>query len=282
MKSAKEFFRLAHLAPGLALLFLGASLAFAQVDAGTILGTVKDPSGAVIPGATATLTNQGTGLKLTTTTNAQGDYTFTPIRIGTYTVTAQFRGFQQAAHPNVIVQVQQQVVVNLTLAPGSVTQTVQVTAAPPQLQTQNASTGQVVGQREVNNLPLNGRNYTFLAQLAAGVNGVPPTGRGLQASGTFITNGTPSSENNYILDGIDNNNDSVDFLNGASYAIKPPVDAIQEFKIQTSDFSAQFGRAGGAVLNATTKSGTNQFHGDAWEFLRNSSFDAANFFENAS
>lgn len=266
----------------LCLLLAGAGLGFGQVDAGTILGTVRDPSGAVIPGATATLTNQGTGLKLTATTDTQGGYTFTPIRIGTYTVTAQYKGFQQAVHSNVTVQVQQQVVVNFTLAPGSVTQTVQVTAAPPQLQTQNASTGQVVGQREVNNLPLNGRNYTFLAQLAAGVNGVPPTGRGLEASGTFITNGTPSSENNYILDGIDNNNDSVDFLNGASYAIKPPVDAIQEFKIQTSDFSAQFGRAGGAVLNATTKSGTNQFHGDAWEFLRNSSFDAANFFENSS
>ncbi|MGH9398094.1 MAG: TonB-dependent receptor domain-containing protein [Terriglobia bacterium] len=283
MKSAKEFSRLARLMPGLlALLLLGASLAFAQVDAGTILGTVKDQTGASIPGASVTLTNEGTSLSVSTVTNGDGSYTFTPIKIGTYSVSAGFRGFQKSTHVHVIVNVQQQVVVSFTLQPGQATQTVTVTAAPPQLQTQNASTGQVVGQHEVNNLPLNGRNYTFLAQLAAGVNGVSPTGRGLEATGTFIANGVPSSENNYILDGIDNNNDSVDFLNGASYAIKPPVDAISEFKIQTSDFSAEFGRAGGAVLNATTKSGTNQLHGDAWEFLRNSGLDAANFFENAS
>ncbi|MDE3178892.1 MAG: TonB-dependent receptor [Acidobacteriota bacterium] len=283
MKSAKEFSRFARLMPVLlVLLLLVANGALAQVDAGTILGTVKDQTGAVVPGVKVTLTNEGTGLSFSTVTNSGGSYTFTPIKIGTYTVSAGFRGFQKFTQVHVIVNVQQQVVVSFTLQPGATTQTVTVTAAPPQLQTQNASTGQVVGQREVNALPLNGRNYTFLAQLAAGVNGVSPTGRGLEASGTFIANGIPSSENNYILDGIDNNNDSVDFLNGASYAIKPPVDAIAEFKIQTSDFSAEFGRAGGAVLNATTKSGSNQLHGDAWEFLRNSGLDAANFFENAS
>lgn len=141
--------------------------------------------------------------------------------------------------------------------------------------------GQVVGQQAINDLPLNGRNYTFLAQLSAGVTQEAPTGRGLEASGTFVANGLSSSNNDYILDGIDNNNDSVDFLNGASYAIKPPVDALQEFKVQTSNFSAEFGRAGGAVLNAAIKSGTNQLHGDAWEFVRNDKFDAANFFENA-
>jgi hypothetical protein len=261
---------------------LGVSSAVAQVDTGTVLGAVKDQSGGVIPGAIVTLINQGTGLRLSTKTDSNGGYVFTPIRIGTYTVQAQFRGFQQSVHRDVVVQVTQQVVVNFSLVPGAVTQTVQVTAAPPQLQTQNASVGQVVSQREINNMPLNGRNYTFLAQLSAGVTSEPPTGRGLEENGSFTANGNDAAENDYILDGIDNNNDSVDFLNGAAYAILPPVDAIAEFKVQTSDYSAQFGRAAGGVINATTKSGTNQLHGDAWEFLRNSGVDAANFFENAA
>ena len=171
--------------------------------------------------------------------------------------------------------------VDFTLVPGAVTQTVEVIGAPPQLQTTNASVGQVADTRQINDLPLNGRNYTFLAQLAAGVTQEAPTGRGMEATGSFAANGLSTANNDYILDGIDNNNDSVDFLNGASYAVKPPVDAIQEFKIQTSNFSAEFGRAGGAVLNATIKSGTNQVHGALWEFVRNDKFDAANFFENA-
>lgn len=259
----------------------GAAPAYAQVDTGAIVGTVRDQSGAVIPHVKVTLLNQGTSLALSTVSDASGSYTFAPVRIGTYTITAEYQGFQKATHADVAVSVQQQVQVDFTLQPGQVTETVTVTSAPPLLQTQNAAIGQVVGAQEVNDLPLNGRNYTFLAQLAAGVSQEAPTGRGLEGSGTFVANGLSSSNNDYILDGIDNNNDSVDFLNGASYAIKPPVDAIQEFKVQTSNFSAEFGRAGGAVLNATIKSGTNHLHGDAWEFLRNDAFDAANFFENS-
>jgi hypothetical protein len=283
MKPNQKFSRVASLVAGLcAAILLGANPAMAQVDTGAILGTVKDESGAVVPGANVTLTNEGTALSLKATANSSGNYIFTPIKIGTYTVTAAYRGFQKSSRVQVRVNVQQQVVVDFTLKPGAVTQTVTVTTAPPQLQTQNASTGQLVGAREVNNLPLNGRNYTFLAQLAAGVNAEEPSGRGLAGSGSFVANGVPPTENDYILDGIDNNNDSVDFLNGASYAVRPPVDAIAEFKVQTSDFGAQFGRAGGAVLNAQIKSGTNQLHGDVWEFLRNSGLDSANFFENAS
>jgi hypothetical protein len=171
--------------------------------------------------------------------------------------------------------------VDFTLVPGAVTETIEVTAAVPLLETQNGSVGQVADTRQINDLPLNGRNYTFLAQLAAGVTQEPPTGRGMEATGSFAANGLSTANNDYILDGIDNNNDSVDFLNGASYAVKPPVDAIQEFKVQTSNFSAEFGRAGGAILNATIKSGTNQLHGALWEFVRNDKFDAANFFENS-
>jgi hypothetical protein len=260
----------------------GVQAGLAQVDAGALEGTVKDTSGAVIPGAKVTLTNKGTSFSISTTTNAEGFYIFTPIRIGAYDVTVEYAGFQKATHTQIQVNVQQTVVVDFTLRPGQITQTVEVNAAPPQLQTQNASVGQVVGAREVNDLPLNGRNYTFLAQLAAGVTAEVPSGRGLASNGSFTANGLSPDENDYLLDGIDNNNDSVDFLNGAAYAVRPPIDALSEFKVQTSDFSAEFGRAGGAVLNATIKSGTNQFHGDAWEFLRNSGLDAANFFENAS
>ncbi len=151
----------------------------------------------------------------------------------------------------------------------------------PVLETQDASVGQVVDSRSVNNLPLNGRNFTFLAQLSAGVNTPQADTRGNAASGAFSANGNRPAQNNYLLDGIDNNSDTVDFLNGTNFVVLPPVDAIEEFKVQTSDFSAEFGRSGAAVLNATIKSGTNSFHGAVWEFFRNDKLDAADFFENA-
>jgi hypothetical protein len=173
------------------------------------------------------------------------------------------------------------VVANFTLKPGAVTETVEVASTVPVLETQDASVGQVVDSRNVNNLPLNGRNFTFLAQLAAGVNTPQADTRGNAASGAFSANGNRPAQNNYLLDGIDNNSDTVDFLNGTNFVVLPPVDAIEEFKVQTSDFSAEFGRSGAAVLNATIKSGTNSFHGDVWEFFRNDHLDAADFFENA-
>ena len=264
-----------------ALALIVSDPAAAQVDTGTISGTVRDQSAAVIPSAKVVLTNEGTSFTLSTATSGDGSYIFTPLKIGNYAVVVEAPGFQKTSHPHIAVDVQQQVVVDFTLVPGAVTETVEVIGAPPQLQTTNASVGQVADTRQINDLPLNGRNYTFLAQLAAGVTQEAPTGRGMEATGSFAANGLSTANNDYILDGIDNNNDSVDFLNGASYAVKPPVDAIQEFKIQTSNFSAEFGRAGGAVLNATIKSGTNQVHGALWEFVRNDKFDAANFFENA-
>src|SRR5213075_2622342 len=158
-------------------------------------------------------------------------------------------------------------------------ETIEVTGAAPLLQTQDASVGQVVNTRNVDNLPLNGRNFTFLAQLAAGVNSPQADTRGNAASGAFAANGLRPAQNNYMLDGIDNNSDTVDFLNGTNFVILPPVDAIQEFKVQTTGFSAEFGRSGAAVLNATIKSGTNDFHGSVWEFFRNDKMDAADFFE---
>ncbi len=273
---------------GLILLFgatvltlLASSLASAQVDTGAILGTIEDPSGAVVPGAQVTIIDNGTGLTVSTTTSSLGSYIFTPVKIGTYTVTAQATGFEKTSQSNIVVHVQAQVKVDLTLHPGRVTTTVQVTNAPPELQTQDASTGEVVSGRLVNNLPLISRNYTFLAQLSAGVTANATSGGGrFNATGGIVSNGLGAELNNYILDGVDNNDDEVDFLAGTAYVNLTPPDAIQEFKTQTSDFSAEFGRAGGAVINATTKSGTNHLHGDLWEYVQNDDLNAASWGSN--
>src|SRR5438094_4439287 len=264
----------------LLLLFLCAPPLHAQVDTGTILGTVTDASGAAISGAKVTLTNEGTSAALSTTTAPDGSYKFTPVKIGSYKLTTSFQGFQTITQTNVVVNVGTDVVINFNLKPGAVSQTVEVEATVPVLQTQNASVGQVVDSRSVNDLPLNGRNFTFLAQLSAGVNTPQADTRGNAANGAFAANGLRPAENNYLLDGIDNNSDTVDFLNGTNFIVLPPVDAIQEFKVQTADFSADLGRAGGAVLNATIKSGTNSIHGAVWEFLRNDKLDAADWFTN--
>ncbi len=264
------------------LVCLGSPAIYAQLESGAILGTVTDQSRAVIPGAKVILTNEETGFTVSTITASGGTYAFTPIKIGTYAVSAEFRGFETSVRPHITVNVQQQVVVDFSLRPGLETQTVEVTSGVPLLQVQNASVGQVVDGKQVNDLPLNGRNFTFLAQLSAGVTTMQQDSRGFGASGGFSANGVRSESNNYLLDGIDNNNDSQDFLNGTFYVALPPVDAIAEFKVETANYSAEFGRAGGAALNATLKSGTNQFHGDLWEFLRNDKLDAADFFTNAA
>jgi hypothetical protein len=253
----------------------------AQVDTGSVLGTVTDSSGGPIAGAAVTLVNQGTNATLSYTTGGDGTYKFSPVRIGTYTVSVTFQGFQKVEQKDVAVNVDQNVVADFSMKPGSTTETIEVTSTLPILETQDASVGQVIDRRNVDNLPLNGRNFTFLAQLAAGVNTPQADTRGNAASGAFSANGDRPAQNNYLLDGIDNNSDTVDFLNGTNYVVLPPVDAVQEFKVQTSDFSAEFGRSGAAVLNASIKSGTNSFHGDAWEFFRNDKLDAADFFENA-
>src|SRR5215475_6504526 len=251
----------------------------AQVDTGAITGNVTDPSGAVVTGAKITLSNEGTGASLTTVTGADGAYKFSPVRVGGYKLQVTAPGFQTTTQTGVRVDIGSNVGLNLSLKPGSETQTIEVTAATPVLQTQDASVGQVVDQRAINDLPLNGRNFTFLAQLVQGVNTPQPDTRGNASTGAFSANGFRPAQNNYMLDGIDNNSDTVDFLNGTNFVVLPPVDAIQEFKVQTTNFSAEYGRSGAAVLNATLKSGTNQFHGAVWEFFRNDKLDAADFFE---
>jgi hypothetical protein len=254
----------------------------AQVDTGTILGTVRDNTGAVIAHAQVTVRNEDTGVSQTKSTGEGGDYIFTPLRIGKYSIEVENAGFKKERRTSITVDIQQQAVADFTLTVGDVTSEIQVTASAPILQTESGSVGQVITGQVVNDLPLNGRNYTFLARLVPGATVGQPEGRGLNANGWFTANGTRPAQNNYMLDGIDNNTNDVDFLAGAAYVLKPPIDAIGEFKLQTNNFSAEFGRAGGAVLNASLKSGTNQFHGSAWEFLRNDKLDATDYFLNAN
>jgi Carboxypeptidase regulatory-like domain/TonB-dependent Receptor Plug Domain len=264
------------------LLLMQCQCAFGQVDEGAITGTVSDPTGAVIPNAQVTLTNTDQGLTLTTTTNGAGVYIFSPVRIGHYSLSVSTPGFTTTNQTNLQVGVGQQLQVNVPLRPGAAAQTVEVNTAPPELQTSESSVGQTVSGQTINNLPLNGRNFTFLAQLGAGVNTPQADTRGNAQSGAFTANGLTPAQNNYLLDGIDNNSNAVDFLNGTNYIVLPPLDAIQEFKVQTGDFSAELGRSAGAVLNATVKSGTNSIHGAVWEFFRNDKLDAADWFEDNS
>ncbi len=230
----------------------------AQVDQGAVTGLVTDSSGAVVGNAQVTLTNLDNGLVLQTATSSSGEFTFSPVRIGNYSISATAPGFSTTSQKDLKVSVQQRLLVNLQLKPGSTSETVEVSATVPLMQTEDASVGQVVDSHTINNMALNGRNFTFLAQLAAGVNSPQADTRGNAATGAFAANGNRPAQNNYMLDGIDNNSDTVDFLNGTNYVVLPPLEAIQEFKVQTSGFSAEFGRSGAAVLNATIKSGTNE------------------------
>jgi hypothetical protein len=253
--------------------------AFGQVDEGSVTGTVLDPTGAVVPNAQVTLLNTDQGISLETHSDNSGSYVFSPVRIGNYTITVTAAGFSTTTQQKLTVAVGQQLQVNVSLKTGVASENVIVSTAPPQLQTEEGSVGQVMTERSVNSLPLNGRNFTFLAQLGAGVNTSQADTRGNAASGAFTANGLRPAQNNYLLDGIDNNSNAVDFLNGTNFVILPPVDAISEFKVQTADYSAELGRAAGAVLNATIKTGTNSLHGTVWEFFRNDKLDAADYFE---
>jgi Carboxypeptidase regulatory-like domain len=247
----------------------------AQMDEGTITGIVQDKSGAAIPGATVTLTSTETGLTLQIKSGSSGTYTFPPLKVGNYTVSAVSPGFGVTTQENIRVDVQSRINVPLVLVPAGVSQTVTVTTAPPLLQTEQGSVGQVVSTQTINNIPLNSRNWVYVAQLAAGV--APGVGGRALGSGDFAANGQRPEQNDFILDGVDNNTGAADLLNGSSFVVAPPPDALSEFNIQTSNFSAEFGHSAGAVLNATIKSGTNDIHGDLWEYVRNTDLDARDF-----
>ena len=256
-----------------ALLLLTSAYSSAQTDQGAITGVVQDSSGAVIPNAQVTATSIDTGLALETKSNNSGVFVFSPLKIGNYTVSASSTGFQTVSRENLHLDIQQRLNLSFTLPAGAATETVKVDSEAPLLQTQDAAVGQVISTKEINDTPLNGRNWVYIAQLTNGV--APPLGntRG-SGSGDFVANGQRAEQNNFILDGVDNNTNLVDFLNGSSYVMRPPPDALSEFSLQTSNFSAEFGHSAGAVLQASIKSGTNQIHGDVWEYLRNTNLDS--------
>src|ERR1019366_1345613 len=173
---------------------------------------------------------------------------------------------------------QDRLAVDVTLQVGTINETMTVSTTAAQLETETSDLGQVVGGRTATTLPLNGRNYAQLALLGAGVVPSEPGSR-TETSFGFSSNGARALQNNFLLDGVDNNANLGDVLNGSAYVIQPSVDAIAEFKVQTNAYSAEFGRGNGAIMNAVIKSGTNQFHGDVFEFLRNEKFDTNNRFD---
>ena len=254
------------------------SLSFAQKDTGSIVGTVKDQTGALVANAKVTVTDVERGPALTTTTNDAGEYVASPLRIGRYTVMVQHPGFKQAVSVPVNLDVQQRIAINVTLQVGQISEAVEVTGAAPLLETETSELGQVVDHKRVANLPLNGRNFAQLALLTAGTAPSEPGARDEGGFG-FSANGARSLQNNFLLDGVDNNSNLPDLLNETNYVIQPSVEALEEFKVQTNAYSAEFGRGNGAIINATIKSGTNQFHGSVYEFLRNEKLDGKNFFD---
>lgn len=251
---------------------------WAQKDAGAIVGLVRDPSGAVVTGAKVTVTDVDRGIQLTLSTNDAGEYVASPLRIGRYSVTVEKQGFKKAVAGPVQVNIQDRVGVDLKLEPGMATEVVVVTSQRPQLETETSELGQVVDSQRINALPLNGRNYAQLALLGTGVAPAEPGSR-VETTFGFSAGGARSLQNNFLLDGIDNNANLGDVLNGSAYVVQPAVDAIAEFKVETNSYSAEFGRGNGAIMNAVIKSGTNQVHGDVWEFLRNEKVDAINPFD---
>src|SRR5450755_1128816 len=254
---------------------------WAQKDAGTIVGAVRDPSGAVVPGAKVTVEDVDRGVQMTLSTNDEGEYVASPLHIGRYKIRVEKTGFKSAVSEVVELNVQGRVAINMALQVGQISEEILVTGSAPLLETETSELGQVVDQKRVSNLPLNGRNFAQLALLSTGTAPSEPGARDEGGYG-FSANGARSLQNNFLLDGVDNNSNLPDLLNETNFVIQPPVEALQEFKVQTNAYSAEFGRGNGAIINAVIKSGTNQLHGSLWEFLRNDKLDGRNYFDDAT
>ena len=271
----------ARLIPFLCLLFVSAvNTAFAQFDSATVLGTIRDSGGAAMPGVTVSLKNIDTGLSVTAQTDGDGNFQFTNVRIGNYRVSAEKQGFSTAVAERVNVTVNARQRVDLAMQPGAVTESVVITDAVQLLETDSSVRGQVVQREQIVNLPLNGRSYANLALLTPGVressqNGITTAGR----EASFNVNGLRNTVNNFLLDGVDNNAYGTSNQSFSSQVVQVSPDAIAEFKVQTNTYSAEFGRSGGAVINASYRSGTNQFHGNLWEYNRNTALNAVGFFK---
>ena len=267
----------------LALLFV--ATAMTQVTTGTISGMVKDSSGAVLPGARVVIRNEDTGISRTVQADSAGRYSAPSLNLGHYQVTVNLEGFQTEMRRGIVLTVGREAVVDMTLSVGAVTETVEVTGEAPLVESTTSSLGSLVDDRTIRDLPLNGRSYDQLALLQPGViaqsTGLASNSFLYGMSKRFSVSGGRSDTNSFLLDGTDINDQSNSTPGGAA-GNNLGVDTIREFKILTNAFSAEYGRAAGSVITSVTRSGTNEFHGGVFEFIRNSVLDARNFFDKGS
>jgi hypothetical protein len=253
--------------------------ASAQFDTATVVGTVRDNTGGVIPGATVTLTNVDTGVAIVRVTDPNGSFEFITVRIGRYKMAAELQGFATAVADNVQITVGARQRVDLQLSPGQISETVQVTGAASVLETESSQRGQVISARQAVELPLNGREYSSLALLSPGVRlSALNTGGFTPREGSFNVNGMRSTFNNFLLDGLDNNAYGTSNQGFSNQVMQPSPDSVAEFKVVTNNMSAEYGRSGGATINVAYRSGTNRFSGAGWEFYRDTKLNAAGYF----
>jgi hypothetical protein len=243
----------------------------AQFEYGEILGTVRDTSGAVVSGAKVTVRGLDTNVQASALTNDQGNYSFPDLRSGNYEVAASDMGFRPAKSDALSLRVGDRLRMDLTLEPGQITEQVTVVAAgAPLLETDTSVRGQVIESQQIEELPLNKRDYTQLVLLVPGTTYNPDQRLG----GAISINGNRTLQNDYLLDGVDNNSHATSFRGDRVDVMLPSVDAVQEFRVQSNAYSAEYGHSAGAVVNVTIKNGSNQFHGTGWEFFRNDDMDA--------
>ncbi len=267
-----------------ALSFLTPTCVLAQFDTAAVLGTVRDGKGGTIANAKITVRNTATGITNQTSTDAAGDYIFPAVKIGTYEVRAEAPGFSAAVAANVNATVNARQRVDLTLQIGQVTEVVNVIETTPLLETDSSSKGQVVGQRQIVNLPIRGRTYSSLALLAPGVRESQSGNSGditTRREGSYNVNGLRSVYNNFLLDGVDNNFYGTTNQGYSNQAAQPSPDSVAEFRMSVNAYSAEYGRTGGAVMNVSTRSGSNEYHGTLWNYFQNTSLNATGFFKPA-
>jgi hypothetical protein len=247
--------------------------ALAQRDMGTVLGTVTDATGSVVPGARVTITEDATGIVNNVETDGAGNYLRPLLKPGNYRIEVQAPGFKKGVQTGVVVNSQSRVQANFILELGEVTETIEVTAQPPALQTSTAQMGGNV--QEPSQLPLGGqRKCAYLARYVPAVYPAEPGARDATGGG-FSANGVRSNgQNNFLLNGVDNNVNVIDFINQTAYVIGPSVEAIGEMQVLTNGYNAEYGRGAGGVVNVTIKSGTNEIHGALFEFLQNDNLNA--------
>ena len=260
------------------IVLLASTKLSAQEATGTISGMIADSSGAAVPGAAVEVQNVRTNLSRRTETDGRGEYTIPALQPGLYNLTVTKDGFKKAVYSNIQLQVNQVATVNGALELGTVTESVTVQGAAALVQSETVTVGQVVDTRKIEELPLNGRQFLQLTTLVPGtISGYTRDASrqgGRRSLLNIAVSGGRTEFNNYVLDGVQNTDE-----NFGTYVVSPSVDALQEFKVQTSSYSAQYGRGGAGQINIITKSGTNQVHGTAFEFLRNSNLDAKNYFD---